>query len=132
MAVRLSRRKITSYVAQQLVAGVETNQLVLQLAAFLIDNRRTNELGLIVRDIEYELKKRGIVTAKITSAFDLTAATHSAVTKLIEAKTGAHQVQLRQFIDPSVLGGVKIDLPGLQLDATIARRLTLLRTNYKK
>ncbi len=132
MAMRLSRRKITSYVAQQLMAGVATEPLVLQLAAFLIDSRRTNEVGLIVRDIEYELTKQGVVLARVTSAFDLAEATREAVTKLIQEQTGAHQVQLHQFIDPSVLGGVKIDLPGLQLDATIARKLTLLRTNYKK
>ncbi len=132
MAIRLSRRKITSYIAQQLVDGVEVEQLVRQLAAFLIDSRRTDEVGLIVRDIEYELTKRGVVLARVTSAFNLAEATRHAVTKLIQAKTGARQVQLHEFIDPSVLGGVKIDLPGLQLDATIARKLTLLRTNYKK
>lgn len=132
MAIRLSRRKITGYIAQQLVAGVEVEQIVRQLAAFLIDSRRTKEVGLIVRDIEYELTKQGIVLARATSAFDLTEATRQAVTKIIQDKTGAQHVQLHQFIDPSVLGGVKIDLPGLQLDATIARKLTLLRTNYKK
>jgi F-type H+-transporting ATPase subunit delta len=132
MAVRLSRRKITGYITEQLVAGVKAEQLVLQLAAFLIDTKRTNEVGLIVRDIEYELTKRGIVSAQITAAFDFTEATRLAITKLIKEKTGAHQVYLHQFIDPGVLGGVRIDLPGMQLDTTIARRLTTLRTNYKK
>ena len=132
MAIRLSRRKITGYIAQQLAAGADVEQLVRQLAAFLIDSRRTNEVSLVVRDIEYELTKQGIVLARVTSAFNLTEATRLAVTKLIEDKTGAQQVQLHQFIDPGVLGGVKIDLPGSQLDATIARKLTLLRTNYKK
>ncbi|MBC7942932.1 F0F1 ATP synthase subunit delta [Candidatus Saccharibacteria bacterium] len=132
MTMRLSRRKITSYIAQQLVNGVEAEQLVLKLASFLVYNGRTNELGLIVRDIEYELSKRGVALARVTSAFDLTEATSDAVTKLIKDQTGAHQVYLHQFIDPDVLGGVRIDLPGLQLNSTIARRLTTLRTNYKK
>jgi F-type H+-transporting ATPase subunit delta len=132
MAQRLSRRKITGYIAQQLVAGVQAKHLVLQLAALLIDTKRTNEVGLIVRDVEYELTKRGVVLAQVTSVFDLTEETKRAVTKLITDQTGAHQVYLRQFLDPDVLGGVKVDLPGLQLDATIARRLTTLRTNYKK
>lgn len=132
MAVRLSRRKIASYVAQQLVAGVKTNQLALELAAFMLDTKRTNELGLIIRDIEYELSKLGVVMAQVTSAFDINEATQLAVNKLIKDKTGASQVHLEQFIDPSVMGGVKIDLPGLQYDATVARRLTILRTNFKK
>lgn len=132
MATRLSRRKITGYVARQLAAGDAVDKLALQLAAYLIDSKRTNEVELIVRDIEYELGKQGIVLATVTSAFELSEATHRAVTTLIQDTTSASQVQLRQLIDPTVLGGVKIDLPGLQLDATIARRLTTLRTNYKK
>ena len=132
MAARLSRRKITSYLAEQMVAGTPVGQLVLQLAAYLIETKRTSEVGLIVRDIEYELSSRGIVLAQVTSALDLATATEAAVTKLIKDTTGASKVNLRKFIDPEVLGGVKIDLPGLQLDTTIARRLTTLRTNYKK
>lgn len=132
MATRLSRRKITGYVADQLVAGTHTKQVVQQLAGFLIDSRRTKELDLIVRDVEYELSRRGIVLARITSAHELTQATEKAITALVKDHTSANNIQLQQFIDPAVLGGVKIDLPGLQLDATIARRLTTLRTNVKK
>lgn len=131
MAMRLSRRKITNYVAEQLAAG-NTKQVIKQLAAFLIDNRRTKELELIVRDVEYELAKRGIVLARITSAHELTTATRAAINALIKEQTGTSNIQLQQFIDPSVLGGVKVDIPGQQIDTTIARRLTTLRTNVKK
>jgi F-type H+-transporting ATPase subunit delta len=132
MAIRLSRRKITSYIAGELAAGKKTQVLVNQLAAYLIDSRRTKELELIVRDIEYELKNQGVVLARITSAFDLTAATQTAITQLIKDQTNATTIELKQFIDTSVLGGFKIDLPGLQMDATISHRLTTLRTNLKK
>jgi len=132
MAIRLSRRKITSHIADQLAAGKETKKVLRELAAFLIDNRRTKEFNLIVRDIEYELKKRGIVLASITSAFDLQTATQTAIKKLIYEQTNAKTIELKQFIDPTVLGGFKIDLPGLRMDATIAHRLTTLRTNLKK
>ena len=132
MAIRLSRRKITSSIADQLAAGRETQQLILELAAFLIDSGRTKEIELIVGDIEYELTNRGIVLARVTSAFDLATATQTAITKLIKEQTNARSVELEQFVDPTVLGGVRIDLPGLQLDTTIIRRLTTLRTNLKK
>lgn len=132
MAIRLSRRKITNYIAGEIAAGKDVKLLVRQLAAFLIDNRRTKEVDLIVRDIEYGLKNQGIVLARVTSAFDLATATQTAITKLIKEQTNARTIELRQFIDPKVLGGVKIDLPGLQMDTTIARRLTIYRTNVKK
>lgn len=132
MAVRLSRRKITNYIADQLVDGCNKKELVKQLASYLVDNKRTSELELIVRGVEYELKNRGIVLARITSAFDLAASMKDTITKLVKDETGAEHVQLSQFVDPSVLGGIKLDLPGQQYDGTIARKLLTLRTSNKE
>jgi len=132
MATTLSRRRIASYISEQLIASGETTKIVNQLAAFLIDSRRTKELEVIIRDIEFELQKRGVVLAEITSATKLSEATQKVITEFIQSQTNAREIFLRQFVDPEVLGGVKIDLPGSQLDSTILRRLTTLRTNYKK
>ncbi|PKL31574.1 hypothetical protein CVV43_01740 [Candidatus Saccharibacteria bacterium HGW-Saccharibacteria-1] len=132
MAVRLSRRKITNYIADQLVDGCDEKELVKQLASFLVDNKRVGELELVIRDVEYELKNRGIVLARITSAFDLAASMKDAIIKLVKDETGAEHVQLSQFVDPSVLGGIKLDLPGQQFDGTIARKLLTLRTSNKE
>lgn len=132
MAIRVSRRKISNYIADQLANGHQTKKLIEELAAFLIDTRRTKELELVVRDIEYELKNRGIVVASVVSAHDLSAASKDAIATLIKNRTNAKNVELQQSVDSTVLGGIKIDLPGQQLDMTIARRLTLLRTNVKE
>ena len=132
MAIRLSRRKIAGYVADGLVSGTSESKLVKELAGFLIDTRRTKEIELVVQDIEYELKKRGIVLGRITSATDLTTATEAAIKELIRVETKATSVELSRCIDQAVIGGVKIDLPGEQFDGTIARRLTTLRMNVKK
>jgi F0F1-type ATP synthase delta subunit len=132
MAIRISRRKITTYIADQFAKGGDKTKLIKQLAAFLIDNKRTNELDLILRDIEYQLLRRGIVLARVTSAFELAAETRVEITKMVKDKTHATTIELQQFIEPTLLGGVKLDLPGMQLDNTISRRLTTLRTNVKK
>jgi F-type H+-transporting ATPase subunit delta len=128
----LSRRRIASYISEQLIVSGESTKIVNQLAAYLIDAKRTKELEVIIRDIEFELQKRGVVLAEITSATKLSDATHKVIKEFIQSHTNAQDIFLRQFVDPEVLGGVKIDLPGSQLDSTILRRLTTLRTNYKK
>jgi F-type H+-transporting ATPase subunit delta len=132
MAVRLSRRKIAGYIASGLASGKDSKRLIQELAGFLIDSRRTKELELVVRDIEYELASQGIVLARITSAHDLTSATEAAIKALIKNQTNANTIELSQFIDPSVIGGVRIDLPSSRMDGTIARKLTTLRMNVKK
>lgn len=132
MPVKLSRRKISSYMADCFVAGNDSELLVKQLAAYLIDNDQTKELELVIRDIEYELQMRGTVIARVTTRFDLTDATRREIEKMIHNQMNSKQIIFNEIIDPKIIAGIKIDLPGKQLDATIARRLTKLRTNYNK
>ena len=129
---RLSRRAIATYVAQQLTTGTDSKKVVLQLAAYLVDTRRTKELSLIIRDIQFYLSEAGSVSGVITTATTLTAETKKAVEKYIKQQTGATTVALDSFIDPSVIGGVKVSIPGRELDATVSRNLTTLKTRFKK
>jgi F-type H+-transporting ATPase subunit delta len=132
MPSRLSRRKIASYVAERLLDGSSQTATIKQLAAYLIDNRRTKEVELIVRDIEFELQNRGVILAEVTTVSALTEATRKQIERLVGEHADPGKIQLRQFIDPDVIGGVRIDIPGKRLDATIARRLAIFRENYKK
>ncbi len=132
MPTKLSRRKISNYIADRFVVGDDSGLLVKQLAAYLIDNNQTKELELIVRDIEYELQVRGTVIARVTTKFDLADATRQEIEEMISSQMELKQIIFNEIIDPNIIAGIKIDLPGKQLDATIARRLTKLRTNYKK
>jgi len=132
MAVRLSRRKIAEYIASQVADGGSIKELATNLAAFLVDTRRTTEIELIIRDIQFQLAERGVVLASVVSADALSAATRTAIIDMVKEQTAAKTVELNQFIDPAVNGGVRIDIHGRQLDATIFRRLSLLTTNNKK
>jgi F-type H+-transporting ATPase subunit delta len=132
MPSRLSRRSVAAYVASGLVIGIDKKLLLTQLAAFLVESNRTKELDLIVRDIEYNLAEKGFVNATITSAFDLTAETKKALEVFIKNKTLATQVSLTNVIDPAVLGGIKIATAGRELDQTVTRQLTVLKTRLRK
>lgn len=123
MPARLSRRKIARYAAEQLTAGVATKDVIKQLAAFLVDTGRMPEYELLVRDIEAELADRGVVVADVTSARPLEAGLKQEVAKLV----GAKSVQIRQSVDPAVLGGIRVDIPGKRFDGTIRHKLTALK-----
>ncbi|MFZ1301522.1 MAG: F0F1 ATP synthase subunit delta [Candidatus Microsaccharimonas sp.] len=129
---RLSRRAIATYVADELSSGKDHKKLILQLAAFLVETRRTSELSLIIRDIQFYLAEKGSVSGVITTASTLTAETKKAIEKYVKQQTGAKDVSLDSFIDPSVIGGVKVSIPGRELDATVSRSLTILKTRFKK
>lgn len=130
MARRLSRERLAQYVADGLIDG--NRKVITELAAHLIETRRTTEVDLIVRDIEYYLAQKGIVGATVISADQLTADVQKAIEKFIKDKTDAKQISLQTVVDPTVIGGVKIRLPDRELDRTIAHQLTILRTRFKK
>ena len=128
MAIRISRRKLARYYTASLINGMDAQKLSVQLAAYLVDSGRLKELKLIIDDIEYQLSLSGVVLANVTSAHDLDELTKTAVTNLIREKTNATQIQLKEYIDPSILGGIRLKFPGAELDTTITRRLNILKT----
>ena len=132
MARKLSRRAIAEHIADRLLAGDAQQTLVAQLAAYLIETRRTNEINLMVRDIQYQLAAKGQLAGVVTSAFELSDATKKAIELFVKDETNASQVHLDTVVDPSVLGGIRLSLPGKEMDTTISRKLTLLKTRYKK
>jgi F-type H+-transporting ATPase subunit delta len=123
MAMRLSRRKIATYAADRLLDGASKKEVLRSVAAYLVETRRTREQILVVREIEDVLALRGYVVADVTSAHPLSEALKSQIKELVKADT----LQLRELVDPTVLGGMKIDVPGKRFDGTIRRKLTALR-----
>lgn len=132
MANRLSRRKISRYYADSLLAGADPKKLALNLAAYLVDSGRTKELRQIILDIEYQLSLSGVVVANVTSAHELNEHAKKAIETLVKESSDAKQIQLNEFIDPSLIGGAKIEFAGSKLDTTIAHKLTALKTKSKK
>lgn len=127
MAIRLSRRKIAAYYADELLAG--RREVAKRLGAFLLDARRMRELPLIIRDIEDALATRGLVVADVASAHSLSDPAKKELDGFIRAQTGAQQVQMRTHVDESLLGGVRVNLPGSELDATIRHKLSTLKAH---
>lgn len=123
MAIRLSRRKIAAYVADKLTTGTSVRETIKEVAAYLVDTRRTREAELLVRDIEDALVSHGIVVADVTSAHPLSSQLRGEIATLV----GGKSLQLRETIDPNVLGGVRVNIPGKQFDGTIQRKLSALK-----
>jgi F-type H+-transporting ATPase subunit delta len=123
MAARLSRRKIAQYVTDKLLSGAKLAPVMKEVAAFLVETRRTREFDLLVRDIEGELAAQGIIVADVVSAYPLA----DELKKQIGELVGAKDLQLRATVDPDVLGGMRINVPGKRFDGTLRHKLTALK-----
>ncbi len=125
MASRISRRVLSQHVAERLHKGDKA--VISELAAYLLDTRRTNEGDLIVRDIESALAESGIVITDVISAHDLSEQLTAAISSYVSTNIGANEVHLRTQVDETVLGGVRVQVPGAEYDGTLRRQLTKLQ-----
>lgn len=125
MASRLSRRLIARHTAEQIEAGNEA--VLAQVAAHLIETRRTGEADLIVRDIEAALAAKGVVVADVATARQLDKKLAEAIEAFVKTTTSATSVHMRQHVDESLIGGVRVRTPDAEHDATVRRQLTKLQ-----
>jgi F0F1-type ATP synthase delta subunit len=123
--IKLSRQQIAKYAAEQLLAG--NRKVINEVAAYLIDVKKDDQVDLLVRDIELYLSRVGHLLAYVGSVHELTIETKKAITSLLKKQTGAAHIDLSEYRDISLVGGIKIDIPGAQLDTSIARTLATLK-----
>ena len=123
---KLSRRKIAELWAEELLKG---NDITTKIAAYLVTERRVDEASLIVRDTEVALAARGVVVADVTSASGLCAESRNAIEKFLVNTMDARKVAFRETTDPTVIGGVRVETAGQQLDATLKTRLNQLKAS---
>ena len=125
----VSRRKLAKYAAEQILAG---NDAVLEeIAGLLIYEKHEREVDLLVRDIEAELAERGEIVVSIESARALDDSTRRKIeqflTSVASGKNSKPKVSLRESIDPTLIGGFKLQTPTATLDATVSKKLNDLR-----
>lgn len=125
--MKLSRRKLSEYTATRLLNGDNSKTVMKQLAAHLVETGRTRELELIVRDIETQLLAHGTALVTTVSARKLSDDAKHAIEKMVKTeRSDVKKVILREQIDTSVIGGVRVELPGAIADFTVKATLDKL------
>ena len=71
-------------------------------------------------------EEKGIAEARITVASPLTDAQKSALVEKL-GKISGKRVELIVLVDPTVVGGLRVDMEGIRYDNTIQHRLSLMR-----
>ncbi|AHB42526.1 ATP synthase F1, delta subunit [Candidatus Saccharibacteria bacterium RAAC3_TM7_1] len=127
MAGAISRRKLSQYVADRLAEGESNGMVLRELAAYLIETHRQREAELIIRDVETALLARGMAAATVTSARPLSEDAKKSLETFIKSQyEGIERVALKEQIDTSLIGGMRLKLPDKQLDASVKTRLEKL------
>ncbi|HMR73229.1 MAG TPA: F0F1 ATP synthase subunit delta [Candidatus Saccharibacteria bacterium] len=121
----LSRRQLANYTAEQLLAG--RHEVVGELAAYLLQARRTKELDVLVMDIEAALMNRGVVVADVSSARSLGLTAKEEVATTLRRAFQAQELHIREHVEPSLLGGVMVQTADHEFDGTLRKTLNQLK-----
>jgi F-type H+-transporting ATPase subunit delta len=101
--------------------------VILNVTRLLAQRSRLELVPSIAREYRRLLnEQRGVVEAVVTSALPLTPEESNAVRDRVNAMTGA-EIQLREEVDESLIGGLTVKVGDRLLDASVRGRLERLR-----
>ncbi|MEK7594915.1 MAG: F0F1 ATP synthase subunit delta [Patescibacteria group bacterium] len=122
--MKAPRTRIASTIADKTLKSGSSKQLSQEIAAYLLSERRVNELDSILRDVQGDWAKAGIVDVIASSAFPIAPVAKADITKQIkQLYPDAKQIIITEVRDPEVIGGVKLMLADKQLDLTVEAQL---------
>jgi F0F1-type ATP synthase delta subunit len=120
--MKAPRTRIASVVADRSLKG--DKRLAREIAAYLLDERRVNDLDSVLRDVQADWAEQGYVEVLAVSAHDISSATLAEIKRQIKALyPNAKQVIVTPVHDPAVIGGVRLRLSDRQLDLSVEAKL---------
>ncbi len=119
-----TRTRVAAQIARQLETDRET--AVQQAAAWLVATGRSRQAKYLVQDVAAALATQGHLSARVTVARPLGPSGEAVIETFLREHTGAAEIELEVIVDPAIIGGVRIETPTAELDATVRRQLTML------
>ncbi len=95
-------------------------------------NRRTSALSIIIDAFQaLAAEKRGLVSAKVTTAVALTPAQAAGLAAALRTALGKDP-QIETLVDPAILGGLKVRVGSKLYDASLKSKLDSLKFALKR
>ena len=126
--MKVSRRDLARMVAKKAAVKQPSRAWLTALAAYLLQTNRVSELAPMLRDVRREWAASGRLDVTATSAHPLSPPAKQdirAAAKHLYPR--AKQLVITPTIDPSLIGGVKLDIVDYEIDISVRRRLERFR-----
>lgn len=121
---KISNRRLARGFVAHLKNGKDTKQLINMLAAEIVETKQVGQLDLIIAEISREIEiQMSTTNAKVYSARELSSAITVEVANMIKKVSGTDKVILETELEPSLLGGVKVETPEREIDLSIKHKL---------
>lgn len=127
----ISRRQLSRYAVERLLADHKISELSKELAAVLVGSNRNKEVDMLVEDIVRELEvRRQLVNAVVITVHPLTPLLRKQLNDALRKATAARHIELDERVDKSILGGLQVKTATRRWDSTARRKLTDLRKRF--
>lgn len=120
---RASYKAIAEIVASKM-GGDSSADLAAELGAYLVSERRANELDKIMREVERIRFTDGLLEIEVASAREIT----KDITQQIETMFDAKNTIVNKQIDKSLVGGVRIQAQDTLIDLSVRGQLNRLKS----
>ena len=98
----------------------------------VIDKRRVDHLGVMFDEYRAMAdESKNIIKAEVTSAKDVSEQDIAGLEKTLSEATGK-KVRVTLTVDPSLIGGVKVRIGDRVIDASVVKKLDMLKSSLKR
>lgn len=119
-----TRPEIAAVIARRTLAVQDTQSLQQAVAGFLLEQNRVDELDSIMRDVIAYRSEHGHVEVTVVSAYPITSDVKAEVLLAVKQEfPGAVSYVINQKIDAAVVGGLRLEFNGEELDLTVKAKL---------
>lgn len=106
----------------------KANPLVVNILQLLVDRKRINETVEIATEFEaLSNDAQGIADAKVYSTRPLTDNERAAISSAFAHKVGKQTLRIENEIDPSLLGGIRLQIGNRIFDSSVSGKLDRLK-----
>lgn len=114
------------------IFGDKLSEVTLHFFFVIIEKRREGYIGLITEEFkDMADESRNIAKAELIAAREVPEDEIKTLADKLSASTGK-TVQLRQTVDPDLIGGIKIRMGDQVIDGTVAKKLEVLREKLRQ
>lgn len=124
-----TRHRLAQYIADHSQSDGDRRKLAREVAALLLTDHGTAELDSLLRDVRrLRLDQHGILDVTVVSAHEVTDRVLADVRQVLKSEfPGVKQVMVSTRIEPSVIGGIRLEMPDEELNLTVRRKLAIFR-----
>ena len=115
-----TRHKIASYISEQSLGGKLSHKNIEELAAYLIETGRTNDVASILRDVDELWAENGVIEVHASSARKLSPKLQDEIKHIVRQHyPKAKRIEIMEQLVPELIGGVRLEFANKLLDLSI-------------